>query len=41
MNRPILLPRPQREPTQAEVDAFVKRLALLLADVAAKPRRTA
>lgn len=33
------LPRPRREPTQAELDAFVKQLGRWLADGATKPKR--
>jgi hypothetical protein len=35
------LPRPRREPTKAELDAFVARLGKWLADVAAKQGRAA
>lgn len=38
---PARLPRPRREPTQAELDEFTQRLGKWLADVAAKPRRAA
>ena len=42
MARPVTpLPRPRREPSQDELDAFAKRLGKWLADVASASKRAA